>query len=226
MSAHDLRTQAIVLRRTNYGESDRILIFLTPDGKISVLAKGARKEKSKLAGGIEMFCVSDITVHQGKGDLGILTSAKMLHFYQRILNDINKISLASRILKQLSRLSEHVESSEYFSLAEQVFATLDSGVLNLDLVESWASLNLARISGTPINLFFDNSGQKLQLKLNYRWDNFEQVLTPDQGGNITADHIKLMRFMTATPLRALCQVIGREKLAPEIVSITKSLAVL
>lgn len=51
----DLRTQAIVLRRTNYGESDRILNLLTPEGKVSVIARGVRKEKSRLAGSIELF---------------------------------------------------------------------------------------------------------------------------------------------------------------------------
>ena len=51
----DIKTLAYVLRRTNYGEADRILNIITPNGKISAIAKGARKEKSKLAGGIEMF---------------------------------------------------------------------------------------------------------------------------------------------------------------------------
>ena len=35
----DIRTHAIVLRRTNYGESDRILNLLTPEGKMAVLAR-------------------------------------------------------------------------------------------------------------------------------------------------------------------------------------------
>ena len=56
----DLRTHAIVLRRTNYGESDRILSLLTPEGKIAVLARGVRKEKSRLAGGIELFSTDDV----------------------------------------------------------------------------------------------------------------------------------------------------------------------
>ena len=51
----DIRTKSIVLRRTNYGESDRILNLLTENGVISVIAHGVRKEKSKLAGGIELF---------------------------------------------------------------------------------------------------------------------------------------------------------------------------
>ena len=54
----DLKTTAIVLKRVNYNESDRIVTFLTPEGRFSTIAKGVRKEKSKLAGGIEMFCLS------------------------------------------------------------------------------------------------------------------------------------------------------------------------
>jgi len=49
------KTKAIVLRRTNYGEADRIIQFITPVGKISAIAKGVRREKSRLAGGIELF---------------------------------------------------------------------------------------------------------------------------------------------------------------------------
>ena len=53
----DIRTKAFVLKRTNYREADRILNLITPEGKISAIARGARREKSKLAGGIEMFCL-------------------------------------------------------------------------------------------------------------------------------------------------------------------------
>lgn len=47
----DVKTLAYVMRRTNYGEADRILNLITPEGKMSAIAKGVRKEKSKLAGG-------------------------------------------------------------------------------------------------------------------------------------------------------------------------------
>jgi DNA repair protein RecO (recombination protein O) len=79
------RTQAIVLRRTNYGEADRILQLLTPEGRRSVMARGVRREKSKLAGGIELFAISDVLLGEGKGELGILTSARLVHFYNHII---------------------------------------------------------------------------------------------------------------------------------------------
>ena len=63
------RTKAIVLRRTNYGEADRILTLLTPLGQRNAIARGVRREKSRLAGGIELFAVSDVVLHRGKGSL-------------------------------------------------------------------------------------------------------------------------------------------------------------
>ena len=79
------RVKAVVLRRTNFGEADRILDLLTPDGRLSVMARGVRKEKSKLAGGIELFAECDVVVGQGKGDLGVLVSARLVRFFGHIL---------------------------------------------------------------------------------------------------------------------------------------------
>ena len=62
----DVRTLGYVLRRTNYGEADRILNIITRQGKISAIAKGVRKSKSKLAGNIEIFSLIDFNIHQGK----------------------------------------------------------------------------------------------------------------------------------------------------------------
>ena len=56
-----ISTRSIILTRINYAEADRIITFLTPsNGKVRAIAKGVRKAKSKLAGGIELFSISDI----------------------------------------------------------------------------------------------------------------------------------------------------------------------
>ncbi|MCA9348456.1 DNA repair protein RecO, partial [Candidatus Saccharibacteria bacterium] len=63
-----LTTRAIILRRINYGEADRILTMLTSDfGKIRLIAKGVRKQKSRMAGGLELFGVSEINFIKGRG---------------------------------------------------------------------------------------------------------------------------------------------------------------
>jgi len=99
-----IRTKAIVLRRTNYGEADRIIQLLTPEnGMLSVMAKGVRKEKSRLAGGIELFARCDVTVGFGKGDLGILTAARLDVFYSHIMTDYDRLQFGYDIIKQSRR---------------------------------------------------------------------------------------------------------------------------
>jgi DNA repair protein RecO (recombination protein O) len=96
----------VVLRRTNYGEADRILQLITPDGRKSVMARSVRKEKSRLAGGIELFAISDVVLREGKGELGILTSARLVYFFRHILEDYDRLQFGYEAIKQVSRGSE------------------------------------------------------------------------------------------------------------------------
>ena len=70
-------SESIVLSRINYGDNDRIVTVITRDqGKIRLIAKGSRKLKSKLAAGIELFSVSEISFIKGKGDIDTLVSSR------------------------------------------------------------------------------------------------------------------------------------------------------
>jgi DNA repair protein RecO (recombination protein O) len=223
-SRNDLRTSAIILHRTKYGETDRILNLLTPEGRKSCIAKGARKEKSKLAGGIEMFTVSDIVIHESeKSHLAILTSAKMTKNYLNIISDLARFELGSKIIKMTNKISENIDSPELFSLVNQCFWALDKN-LNRELVESYFLFNLTRISGEDINLHRDVSGEKLSSEMFYAWDTLENALRPEPRGSIKAEHIKLMRLILTSPLKTAMQVQGKEKLLPEILYIAKSVA--
>lgn len=220
---HDIKTQAIVLRRTNFGESDRILNLLTPLGKKSALARGARKEKSKLAGGIEMFSVSEVVLHQGRSDLLLLTSAKMVHFYGKILTDLTRLEVASEALKKVGRLAEEVETAEGFHLTEQVLAGLDAGY-PARAVETWFQFNLLRISGEQINLLTDVNNDLLRPDEHYVWDGIEKALKPLPAGRISGAEIKLMRLMLSSPLKIVAQVQNLDSYLPEVGYVAKSLS--
>ncbi len=219
----DIRTKAIVLRRTNYGETDRILNILTPEGKYAVLAKGARKEKSRLAGGIEMFCLSEITFHEGRGSLATLTSAKMIDYYQNLLTDFARLELASHFLKSINKASEQVDSPDFFDILSQSLLALNANY-DYRLVESWFLFNLAKASGSPANLHFDATGQKLIEDQTYVWDGIESSLAPSDQGNITADHIKLMRLLHVANLSVATRVKNHDSLLDDILHIAKNIA--
>lgn len=217
----DIRTKAFVLRRTNYGEADRILNLITPQGKMSVIAKGVRKEKSKLAGNIEMFCLIDLNIHAGRSEFGVVTSAKMLEFYNSLISDFKKMELATLFIKEINRVSENSDSPEFFSVLSQVFIALEQGV-NSELVESWFWFNVAKACGEEINLYRDAAGKKLEAETAYLWDVAESALREHPNGNINTDEIKIMRLMLTSKLETVSRVKNIAGSMSDILRIAKA----
>lgn len=201
----DLKTKAYVLRRTNYGEADRIINLITPVGKISAMAKGVRKPKSKLAGGIEMFSLVQVNLHFGKSDMAVLTGTKMISFYGEILKDLGRMELASEILKKVSKASDSVDSPELFEIADQSLSSLNVG-FDINLVEAWFLLNLARVMGEEINLYRDADGNKLDANLKYSWNSYETVFYVDGKGEIDANVIKILRLLVSSKLDVVVRI--------------------
>ena len=60
--------EGIVLRRRAYAEADRILVMITREhGKISILAKGARRPKARNAAGLDLLTRSELLLVPGRG---------------------------------------------------------------------------------------------------------------------------------------------------------------
>lgn len=198
-------TRGIVLSRTDYGEADRILTILTPDqGKISLLAKGVRRIKSKLAGGIELFSVSELTYIPGRNDLGTLISARMQQHFGDIVKNIEVTMLAYDLLKRLNRATEAAAGPEYFELLQRALQALNKG-LTPKLTELWFDAQLLRLAGHQPNLYQDAAGQRLSGDQPYAF-NFEQmVFQPSRQGAYWPSHIKFLRVVfgsaTATTLQ-------------------------
>lgn len=215
------RTRAIVLRRTNYGEADRILRLLTPLGQRSVMAKGVRREKSKLAGGIELFAISDVVINTGKGDLGILTSTQLVHFYRHILEDYDRLQFGYEAINLVSRASESIDEPEWYSVLSEVYMGLDAMSIPLQLTQSWFYLHYAELTGYELNLSVDVSGQPLSSDKTYMYDINERGLRRADQGEISADHIKLLRILMTKPIESAAQIGSIASVLPDVWLITR-----
>jgi DNA repair protein RecO (recombination protein O) len=209
------RVRAIVLRRTNYGEADRILQLLTTEGRRAVMARGVRREKSKLAGGIELFAVSDIVINRGKGELGILTSARLVTFYRHILEDYDRLQFGYEVVRQVAAATETVDEPEWFDVLQEVFAGLDVVTMPRQLVEAWFYLRLAALLGRELSLAHDVNGERIDADHRYTYDVSEQGLRASNNGELTADHIKFLRLLSGRSLKVLNQIGGVDAILPD-----------
>ncbi len=196
---NQLVTTSIILGRTDYGEADRILTLLTPEyGKLSLLAKGVRRVKSKLAGGIELFSVSEITFIKGRGEVGTLVSTRLVKYYSHIAGELDRTMLGYELIKRLNKVTEDEPEPEYFDLLRDTFEALDDTSIPLDLVRFWFGSQLLRQAGHTPNLHTDEAGEKLDAARQYEFG-FEHVsfVHSPEHGHFGADHIKFLRLAFA-----------------------------
>jgi len=188
-------TEGIVLRRTNFGEADRIITMLTADhGKVRLIAKGVRRSKSKLAGGIELFSVSQITYLPGKSEIQTLVSSRLKKYYDHIVQDIQRTMLGYELLKRINRATEDAPEPEYFQLLVATLQALDGG-LPSQILELWFDARLLSLAGHQPNLQTDIEGRRLQADQRYSFDFENMTFAAAEQGIVTPSHIKFLRLL-------------------------------
>jgi DNA repair protein RecO (recombination protein O) len=204
------QTTGIVLSRTDYGEADRIVTLLTPhNGKLRLMARGVRKIKSKLAGGIELFSVSDITYIEGRKEIGTLISARLKTHYGRITTDIDRVQQGYELIKLLNKSTEDEPEAEYFDLLKTVLESLDDPDVGLEIIRAWFDAQLLKQAGHSPNLSTDTAGNKLAADQTYTFDLDSMSFALAPKGRFKAEHIKTLRLLFSgyTP-RDVAQVQG------------------
>ena len=106
------RTQGIIIRRSDFGESSLILNVYTKDyGKIEAVARSARKPKGKLKGHLELFLLSDFIFAYGKS-IDRIANSFSLENYENVKNNLN-ISFGAYYISELTdRVTENGYKNE------------------------------------------------------------------------------------------------------------------
>lgn len=211
-------TNAIVLRRTNYGEADRVVTLLTKDyGKITVIAKGVRKIKSRLAGGIEPFSISEVSINNSRGKLDILTGARLIRYYGLFVSDLNKVNTAYDALKQINKLIEENTNDEagYYVLVTQLFDALESDT-SATIIRLWWLIKLSELTGHKIQQLKTVKGEDFTEDRSYAFDIENGGFIFAETGNLKAHHIKFLKISQSHKPVLLCRIKNANECAEEL----------
>ena len=122
---HSYRVEAVVLRHSDWGEADRLLgLFTREKGKLRVIAKGARKIRSRKAGHLEPFTRVALMLAKAH-DMPIVTQAETVEAYQPLREDLMKTGYASYVIELLDRFTyEEGENQTLYDLLVDTLARL------------------------------------------------------------------------------------------------------
>jgi DNA repair protein RecO (recombination protein O) len=123
-----LKTEAVVLRSMRYGEADRILHLYTPDrGRLSAIAKGVRRAKSRFGGRLEPCFRLNMVLHEGRSDLLTVTAAETVAGHPRLREHAAALDGAARACDAVGRMFADGEPHRgVFNLLCNQLALLDA----------------------------------------------------------------------------------------------------
>lgn len=175
-SQRSYRVEAIVLRHADWGEADRILALYTRErGKLRVVAKGARRIKSRKAGHLEPFTRVTLQLARGR-DLPIVTQADTLDAYLALREDLVKAANASYVVELLDRFT-YEDESENPAIFHLLTDTMARVAVQADpwLALRYYELHVLDFLGFRPHLFeCANCGAQIQA--------VEQFFSPSAGG--------------------------------------------
>jgi len=204
------RTEAVILRRQDFGEADRLLLILTPEhGKFRAIAKGARKPIARQTGHVELFALVDMLIARGR-ELHIVTQAETKEPFLPLRENLVRAAYANHVVELVDRfMAEQDPGRAEFDLLVSALGWLCSEV-DPRLAARYYELSLLRLAGFAPSLHTCSVGQE-------DIEPVDQFFSPPDGGVICPEHhsgldrgtpislhaLKILRYMQTRPWEAV-----------------------
>jgi len=143
-------TPAIMLRRIDFGDYDLIVTFYTFDrGKVTAIAKAAKKSKKRFAGILELFSLLNIAYTSSRGgSLPVLQEASLISSYYKIRVDIKKTAYASYWAELINSWAEDNEkNAQLFILFKKLLFELDLGRVSDETLSIVFQIRFLKLAG-------------------------------------------------------------------------------
>lgn len=222
---HLYKSEAVIIRRSDLGEADKILTIFTPNfGKLRVVAKGVRKVTSRLAGHVELFTRSRMLLAKAR-NLDIVTQSETIDAYRPLHDDLSRVAHAYYVAELLDTLTpDEQENYAAYKLTADAFRLL-SDDSDPDRVLRWYEMQILGYMGySPEMTQCVECRNELTATVN--------AFSPALGGVICAacrrvgvgrdlsvNALKVLRLMQRNPYSAVSRLKMDGALAGEIQSV-------
>ncbi|MBU9722493.1 MULTISPECIES: DNA repair protein RecO [Bacillaceae] len=120
------KVEGIIIRTNDYGETNKILtLFTRENGKVALMARGAKRPKSRFASSAQLF-IYGIFIYQRSTGIGTLNSADIIDSFRDVRGDLKLTAHGAYMVELLDKLTEDHERNPYlFELIYQMLHMLD-----------------------------------------------------------------------------------------------------
>jgi DNA repair protein RecO (recombination protein O) len=216
------QADAVVLRRVDYGEADRILTLLTREhGKLSAIAKGSRRAKARAANGLDLFARSQMMLAKGH-NLDVVAQAERRGDVRHISGDLHRTAYACLVAEVADKvLEERHPVDDVFQLVVTTIERLNAPQRSPRAESAWFLMRILDVLGYQPQLF-DCAGCNRPLPEAATW--FSPLLggvlcrrcgSQERGGSpISLNGLKVLRVLAA----ADAALFDRLRLSTDVLS--------
>lgn len=175
---------AIVIRRINYSETDKILtLFSRENGRFSAIAKGARKAISRHTGSTEVLTCTKFQIAKGKS-LDVITQSEVKEAFSSLKQELIKLAHGLYAVDLLDHVVEDHAPNPYLYDLVMVYLYLIQRSPNVEIVTRWFELQLLTDLGyTPDLEYCAVCNNRVDIVENARY-----ALSSSNGGILCSYH--------------------------------------
>ena len=205
MAKHRLyRVEGIVLGRRDYGEADRVVIVLTREGRLDLLAKGVRKPRSRKSGHLELFSRTELLISRVKNFWDIISQAEVVVSRPTIQDDFDRGTYARYVGELALRFFAQEANEALYTLVDTALTLLATAAAP-ERVVRWYEQQLLTLAGFRPewrHCVGEREGRSCSVELRPRpTDRRPYGIHPERGGALCQDcFVTLNDEPTAGPL--------------------------
>ena len=154
MSRYQRNSEAIVLKRINVGDKDRVYTFLTPDrGRVSAIAKGVRKITSKRSGNLDTLNHVVVSFSESAAGHKAVAEVKLINSFKNVKSSLDRSQVGYYFAELVNKsVNEDSEVPEVFELLRQYLGLLDNEDSNIRFIMNKFEVLLMKALGYEISL--------------------------------------------------------------------------
>ncbi len=207
------RCNGLVLKEMAYGEDSKLLtVFSDVHGKVTVFARGAKKQTCRFLAASQLFCYSEMELTKGR-NMYNLSHARLLESFYSLREDLDVLTTAGSLAKVTLRvIQEDQEDRESLRLLLNTLYYLKEGRKVPVLLSAIYRIRLLWLQGWIPDLEDCDTGEELQRILAFS-------LPP-----LSRESVAVVKYICQAPLELLFRFRVSEPLLPELERLGNCLA--
>lgn len=217
----NLTTRAVVIKTQDYRENDKLVwLFTEKVGKVTAIARGAKRNKSKFLSLTLPFCYSEMFLYRGK-NLYTINEGQIIESFQDLLGNLESITYASYLCELVYIAMQEEESNrELFKDFVAAFYFMKNNALDFELLSRTFELRILKSTGFGLNLNNCCICKKRINSSDYVSLKYYGGVCPDceriNGVKISYSAYNILKFLNNVPMDKIGRVNASQKDKNEI----------